>query len=116
MRQWGRWVLLLRGWGSDVNAGDAANTEYALSEVAQREVRAALRTARHQASFTPFRVADELNWPLSKVLRCEQSSRPVPADDLEQLLRLYGLAHNIRQHLLALTRSAVNAPQFGYRE
>ncbi|WP_407937346.1 helix-turn-helix domain-containing protein [Kineosporia mesophila] len=75
-------------------------------EGALRHVRENLREARHEAQESPGAVARKLNWPLSRVLKIEQSCRPAEPDDVAKLLDHYRFSAEAREHLLGLARRA----------
>jgi transcriptional regulator with XRE-family HTH domain len=60
--------------------------------VARRRLRLALRRAREAKGFTQFKVADALEWSLSKVNRIESGEVTVSGTDLRALLTLLEVA------------------------
>ncbi|WJK39907.1 helix-turn-helix transcriptional regulator [Solwaraspora sp. WMMA2056] len=58
---------------------------------ARRRLRLALRRAREAAGFTQGKVADTLDWSVSKVNRIEKGDVTVSSTDLRALLALYGV-------------------------
>jgi len=58
---------------------------------ARRRLRLALRRARESAGLTQGKVADALDWSVSKVNRIEKGSVSVSTTDLRALLELYGV-------------------------
>ncbi|ROO58844.1 helix-turn-helix protein [Micromonospora sp. Llam0] len=58
---------------------------------ARRRLRLALRRARESAGLTQGKVADALDWSVSKVNRIEKGSVSVSTTDLRALLGLYGV-------------------------
>jgi transcriptional regulator with XRE-family HTH domain len=59
--------------------------------VQQRRLRAELRKARDQAGLTQARVAEEMDWSVSKVIRIETGAVGLSITDLRALLQLYGV-------------------------
>lgn len=54
-----------------------------------RKVRAEFRRQRMDSGLTHFEVAEMLGWRLSKLLRMEQSSRPMDRESIAILEALY---------------------------
>lgn len=59
--------------------------------VQQRRLRAELRKARDQAGLTQARVAEEMDWSVSKIIRIETGAVGLSITDLRALLQLYGV-------------------------
>lgn len=59
--------------------------------VQQRRLRAELRKARDQAGLTQARVAEEMDWSVSKIIRIETGAVGLAITDLRALLQLYGV-------------------------
>ncbi|MDG4767105.1 helix-turn-helix transcriptional regulator [Solwaraspora sp. WMMD406] len=64
--------------------------------VARRRLRLALRRARESAGLTQSRVAESLDWSVSKVNRIEKGDVTVSTTDLRALLDLYGVTDSDR--------------------
>jgi len=74
--------------------------------VQQRRLRAELRRAREDAGHTQKRVADELGWSLSKVIRLETGATAVSTSDAMALIHFYKITDQDRiEDLLAVTRA-----------
>lgn len=59
--------------------------------VQQRRLRAQLRKARDQAGITQAKVAEEMDWSVSKIIRIETGAVGLSITDLRALLQLYGV-------------------------
>lgn len=59
--------------------------------VQQRRLRAELRKARDQAGLTQAKVAEEMDWSVSKIIRIETGAVGLSITDLRALLQLYGV-------------------------
>lgn len=75
--------------------------------VQRRRLRAELRQARQNADLTQDAVAEKMDWSLSKVIRIETGAVGISTNDLQALLRIYGIkdAGKVRE-LVALGREA----------
>jgi transcriptional regulator with XRE-family HTH domain len=75
--------------------------------VQRRRFRAELRQARQKADLTQDAVADKMDWSLSKVIRIESGTVGISTNDLQALLRIFGIkdAAKVRE-LVALGREA----------
>lgn len=84
----------------------------------RRRLRAELRRARHAAEVTQEQVAGEMDWSLSKIIRIEAGFSGISANDLEALLRLYGVTDSEQvAALLALARASRERPWWSaYRD
>jgi transcriptional regulator with XRE-family HTH domain len=75
--------------------------------VQRRRLRAELRRARQEAGLTQETVAQEMDWSLSKVIRIETGAVGISTNDLQALLRLYGVRNPQQvRRLVALGREA----------
>lgn len=75
--------------------------------VGRRRLRAALRAARESAGLTQDRVAAEMDWSLSKIIRIEAGVVSVSPIDVRALLKLYGVVEQRRiDELVTLARSS----------
>jgi transcriptional regulator with XRE-family HTH domain len=86
--------------------------------VQRRRLRAELEKARQESGLTQERVAGEMQWSLSKVIRIESGSSGVSTHDLKALLQLYGVKDPEQvDSLVALARAErVNtAVEFGQK-
>jgi transcriptional regulator with XRE-family HTH domain len=95
--------------GSQVHAspGKAALSPNPSPLVQRRRLRAELRRARQEANLTQDAVAREMDWSLSKIIRIETGAVGVSTNDLQALLRLYGVTGTQRvRALVALAREA----------
>jgi hypothetical protein len=70
----------------------------------------ALKRLRQDTVQQRERVAGSLGWPVSKLIRIENGSIPVPATDLEALLRFYQVAEQERVDELAEWAQDASAP------
>jgi transcriptional regulator with XRE-family HTH domain len=78
--------------------------------VAQRRLRAELRKAREDAGHTQKRVAEELGWSLSKVIRLETGATSVSTSDAMALIHYYDITDRARiDDLLSVTRARERA-------
>ncbi|MFI6481475.1 helix-turn-helix domain-containing protein [Nonomuraea sp. NPDC050663] len=78
--------------------------------VSRRRLAAELRRAREEAGKTGSEVAKALDWSSSRVSRIEKAQVGIPIEDVEALMRLYGLIDPLRKALLELaTESAEKA-------
>jgi transcriptional regulator with XRE-family HTH domain len=78
--------------------------------VAQRRLRAELRKAREDAGHTQKRVAEELGWSLSKVIRLETGATSVSTSDAMALIHYYEITDRERiDDLLSVTRARERA-------
>lgn len=86
--------------------------------VQRRRLRAELRRARLEAGLTQDQVAAVMDWSLSKVIRIENGSVSISANDLRALLRHYQIADPGRtDELLALAQAARERAWWsGYRD
>jgi transcriptional regulator with XRE-family HTH domain len=92
-------VLLFSGWAA-VSPGPSPLVQ-------RRRLRTELRTARQEVGLTQEAVADEMDWSLSKVIRIETGAVGISTNDLQALLRLYGIRDPLRvRDLVALGRAA----------
>ncbi|GIH20341.1 helix-turn-helix domain-containing protein [Rugosimonospora africana] len=84
----------------------------------RRRLRSALRQLRADARMTQERVAAEMDWSLSKVIRIETGAVTVSVNDVRGLLRLYGVDSGERgSELVELARLARLKPWwYAYRE
>ncbi len=71
-----------------------------------RYVREGLRAARHDRGQAAQDVADELQWPLIRVLRIEQGSKRPSPEEVAVLLELYGVQQARREQILLLAEEA----------
>jgi len=75
--------------------------------VKRRRLKAELRNARLEAKLTQDQVAEAMEWSPSKIIRIEAGSVGVSANDMKELLRLYGITGPKRvDELLSLARVA----------
>ena len=75
--------------------------------VKRRRLKAELRSARLEAKLTQDQVAEAMEWSPSKIIRIEAGSVGVSANDMKELLRLYGITDPKRvDELLTLARVA----------
>lgn len=74
--------------------------------VRQRRLRIELRNARDEADLTQERVADSLDWSLSKVIRIESGAVNISTTDLKALLSLYNVPEERIDELVALAKAA----------
>jgi transcriptional regulator with XRE-family HTH domain len=73
----------------------------------RRRLRTELRTARLEKGLTQEQVAKAMEWSLSKMNRIEKAKTGISANDLKELLRLYGVTGKERsEELLVLARRA----------
>src|SRR5882724_4529399 len=78
--------------------------------VAQRRLRAELRKAREDAGHTQKRVAEDLGWSLSKVIRLETGATSVSTSDAMALIHYYEITDRERiDDLLSVTRAKERA-------
>jgi transcriptional regulator with XRE-family HTH domain len=78
--------------------------------VAQRRLRAELRKAREDAGHTQKRVAEDLGWSLSKVIRLETGATSVSTSDAMALIHYYEITDRERvDDLLSVTRARERA-------
>jgi len=59
--------------------------------VSRRRLRARLRQARNDRGLTQGKVADAMDWSLSKLIRIESGSVRISSSDLKVLLQYYGI-------------------------
>ena len=79
--------------------------------VAGRRLRTALKQARDAAGLTQAKVADSLDWSLSKIVRIESGSVGVTTTDLRALLSLYNVTdRDYVADLVAAAREARRLP------
>lgn len=71
---------------------------------ARRRLRLALRRARETAGLTQGKVAEALDWSVSKVNRIEKGDVTVSTTDLRALLELYGVVDRERAGGCCATR------------
>lgn len=64
-------------------------SDYSSPSVQRRRLRAELKRARQEGGLTQERVASEMDWSLSKIIRVESGASGVSDNDLKALLRLY---------------------------
>lgn len=75
--------------------------------VQQRRLRAELRKARDQAGLTQARVAEEMDWSVSKIIRIETGAVGLSITDLRALLQLYGVAdRSAVEHLVEVGKAS----------
>src|SRR4051794_31389036 len=75
--------------------------------IARRRVRLAVREAREAADLTQVRVAEEMDWSLSKVTRIENGEVSIAPNDLRALLELVGIDNDEKiTELLSYARDA----------
>jgi transcriptional regulator with XRE-family HTH domain len=75
--------------------------------VQRRRLRVELKKARQTSGLTQEKVASEMDWSLSKVIRIESGSSGISANDLKALLQLYGVKDPGQvDSLVALARAA----------
>lgn len=88
------------------------------SSAHRRQLRSALRQLRADAQMTQERVAAEMDWSLSKVIRIENGAVTVSVNDVRGLLRLYGADTGDRAvRLIELARQARLKPWwYAYRD
>lgn len=73
----------------------------------RRRLRIELKKARQDRGLTQEQVASDMDWSLSKIIRIEAASGGFSANDLRDLLRLYGVTDSEQvDALLALARAA----------
>lgn len=78
--------------------------------VAQRRLRAELRKAREDAGHTQKKVAEQLGWSLSKVIRLETGATSVSTSDAMALIHYYEITDRERiDDLLSVTRARERA-------
>jgi transcriptional regulator with XRE-family HTH domain len=82
-------------------------TEVGSPLVQRRRLRVELKKARQTSGLTQEKVASEMDWSLSKVIRIESGSSGISANDLKALLQLYGVKDPGQvDSLVALARAA----------
>jgi transcriptional regulator with XRE-family HTH domain len=86
--------------------GDHMGTKRRGPVVARRQLRLALRRARHDESKTQTEVADALDWSPSKLLRIENGQTNPAVSDVIALLSQYPHIEGDRDELLDLAREA----------
>jgi transcriptional regulator with XRE-family HTH domain len=75
--------------------------------VQRRRLRTELKKARQTSGLTQEKVASEMDWSLSKIIRIESASSGISANDLKALLQLYGVKDPGQvDSLVALARAA----------
>jgi transcriptional regulator with XRE-family HTH domain len=75
--------------------------------VKRRRLKSELRSARLEAKLTQDQVAEAMEWSPSKIIRIEAGSVGVSANDMKELLRLYGITDPKRvDELVTLARVA----------
>ena len=75
--------------------------------VQRRRLRTELKKARQTSGLTQEKVASEMDWSLSKIIRIESGSSGISANDLKALLQLYGVKDPGQvDSLIALARAA----------
>lgn len=80
-------------------------------------LRSELRQARKLAGLTQKRVADEMEWSPSKLLRIEAGEVGISVNDLRSLLMLYGINDSVKiEALLDLARGSRKMPFVEYRD
>ncbi|WP_405953428.1 helix-turn-helix domain-containing protein [Streptomyces phaeochromogenes] len=85
--------------------------------VERLRLRTELRELRTQAGRTQKNVAQEMEWHPSKLLRIEAGEVGISANDLRQLLSLYGVTDiGIVQRLLDMARASRKMPFAEYRD
>jgi transcriptional regulator with XRE-family HTH domain len=78
--------------------------------VKQRRLRAELKKAREDAGHTQKKVAEDLDWSLSKVIRLETGANNISTSDAMALIHYYQIDDQVRiDELLAMTRSKEQA-------
>ncbi len=83
------------------------DTDNLSSAVQRRRLRAELRRARLDAGLTQEQAAAEMEWSLSKLIRIENGSVGVSANDLKALLQLYKITDDKRAaELLVFARAS----------
>lgn len=85
---------------------------------ARRQLRQELRSLRDRRCLTRQRVATELDWSLSKLIRIESGAIGVSVTDLRALLALYGVRdRNLTTTLTGFARESRGRPWWhGYRD
>ena len=79
--------------------------------ILRRRLRTELLMARLGSDLTQQRVADAMEWSMSKMNRIEKAKTGISTNDLRALLRLYGIADKERtEQLLDLAREARQSP------
>ena len=77
----------------------------------RRRLRTELLAARLSKELTQQQVAKAMEWSLSKINRIEKARSGISANDLNVLLRLYGITDKKRtEELIALARAARQSP------
>ena len=85
--------------------------------LARRHLAAFLRGLRETSSLTQRRVADSLDWSMSKVVRIENGTVGVSTTDLRALLGLYGLIDDEKARaLIDMARVARRRPWYAKYE
>lgn len=75
--------------------------------VQRRRLRTELKKARQTSGLTQEKVASEMDWSLSKIIRIESASSGISANDLKALLQIYGVQDPGQvDSLVALARAA----------
>jgi len=75
--------------------------------ILRRRLRTDLLAARLKNDLTQQRVADAMDWSMSKMNRIEKAKTGISTNDLKALLRLYGITDKEQtEQLLALAREA----------
>jgi len=85
---------------------------------ARRQLRQELRSLRDRSRLTQQRVAAELDWSLSKLIRIESGAIGVSVTDLRALLALYGVRdRNLTTILTGFARESRGRPWWhSYRD
>lgn len=74
--------------------------------IRQRRLWSELRRLRERSALTGDEVAQRLTWSPAKLSRMENGKRGIKIADLRQLLDVYGVENDRREHLLGLARGA----------
>ena len=97
------------GWcSSDSEEGaHVAEAESPSPLIYRRRLRAELRKARQEAGLTQEKVAAEMDWSLSKIIRIENGEVSIAINDLRAVLPYYGISDSRHvDELLDLARAA----------
>lgn len=74
--------------------------------IRQRRLWAELRRLRERAGWTGEEAAQRLGWSAAKLSRMENGKRGIKVADLQQVLAVYGVDDDRKEHLLQLARTA----------
>jgi transcriptional regulator with XRE-family HTH domain len=95
--------------GQDAGGAEDSRSSLSLADRqaarARRRLTTALRKGRGAAGYTQRKVADRLDWSVSKVIRIEGGHIGVSTTDLMVLLQLYGIDDQTQAVLLAAARA-----------